>query len=54
MSDFIYIFASALAGFHALTFARWLRLNGNKKGAYGVFALILVSLALPILRLLSQ
>ncbi len=54
MSDYIYIIAALLAGFHALTYARWLRLNGNKAGAYGVLVIILISLALPAYRLFSQ
>lgn len=54
MSEYIYIFAALLAGFHALTYARWLRLNGNKTGAYGVLVIILISLVLPVYRLLAQ
>lgn len=51
MSDYIYIALSALAGFHALTYARWLKRGGNKLGAWGVLALVLFGLALPVYRL---
>ncbi len=54
MSEYIYVIGALLAGFHALTYARWLRLNGNKTGAYGVLILILISLILPVYRLLTQ
>ena len=54
MGDYIYLIAALLAGFHALTYARWLRKSGNKTGAYGVLAIILLSLVLPIYRLVTQ
>jgi hypothetical protein len=54
MSEYIYIFITLLAAFHALTYARWLRMNGNKAGAYGVLVIILIALALSLLRLASQ
>ncbi len=54
MAEYVYLLAALLAGFHALTYARWLRRNGNKTGAFGVLVIILLSLALPIYRLISQ
>ncbi len=54
MGDIIYLLAALLAGFHALTYARWLRLKGNKTGAFGVLFIILLSLILPVYRLLTQ
>lgn len=51
MSDYIYIALTALAGFHALTYARWLKKEGNQLGAWGVMALVLAGLALPVYRL---
>lgn len=54
MADYIYLIAALLAGFHALTYARWLRKNGNKTGAYGVLVIILLSLAAPIYILLAH
>jgi hypothetical protein len=54
MSEYIYLFITLLAAFHALTYARWLRMNGNKTGAYGVLVIILISLALPVYRLVFQ
>lgn len=54
MGEYLYLLAALLAGFHALTYARWLRKSGNKTGAFGVLAIILLSLALPVYRLISQ
>ena len=54
MSEYIYTIAALLAGFHALTYARWLRMNGNKTGAFGILVIILISLILPVYRLLLQ
>jgi hypothetical protein len=54
VGEYLYVIAALLAGFHALTYARWLRKNGNKTGAFGVLAIVLLSLALPVYRLLSQ
>ncbi|MDR7865373.1 MAG: hypothetical protein RIN56_01075 [Sporomusaceae bacterium] len=54
MSEYIYITAALLAALHALTYARWLRMNGNKTGAFGVLVIILISLILPVYRLLLQ
>lgn len=54
MADYIYLFASLLAGFYAMTYARWLRKNGNKTGAFGVLAIILLSLILPVYRLIMM
>ncbi|HMM21392.1 MAG TPA: hypothetical protein PKA10_11785 [Selenomonadales bacterium] len=51
MSDYVYIALTALAGFHALTYARWLKQEGNQLGAWGVMALVLAGLALPVYRL---
>ena len=54
MFEYIYLIAALLAGFHALTYARWLRKNGNRTGAYGVLVIIILSLALPAYRLITQ
>ena len=52
MSDYLFLLVAAFAGLHALTYARWLKNNGNKTGAVGVFILVLIALALPVSRLL--
>jgi hypothetical protein len=54
MSEYLYLFAVVLAGFHALTYARWLRKSDNKAGAFGVLIIILLSLALPVFRIISR
>lgn len=53
MAEYIFFFIAILAGLHALTFARWLRFSGNKTGAYGVWAIIAISLTLPLYRLMT-
>jgi hypothetical protein len=54
MAEHIFFFAALLAGLHALTFARWLRLHGNNLGAFGVWVIIAVSLTLPLYRLFTS
>lgn len=52
MQNFILLFV-VVAALHAMTYSRWLMRNGNKAGAIGVYAIILVSLALPIYRMVT-
>ncbi|QJW46790.1 hypothetical protein HA075_13725 [bacterium BFN5] len=52
MQSYIVLFVVA-AGLHAMTYSRWLMKNGNKAGAIGVYVIILISLALPIYRMLT-
>jgi len=51
--DYIYLGIGAVIGFHALTYARWLKNNGNIAGAIGIFILTITSLALPVLRIIK-
>jgi hypothetical protein len=51
--DYIFLAAAILSGFHGVTFSQWLWKNGNILGAMGVFVLILISLALPIYRIID-
>lgn len=53
MAEYIFFFIAIFAGLHALTFARWLRLGGNKAGALGVWVIIAVCVTLPLYRLLN-
>lgn len=53
MMDYVALGAAMLAGFHAYTYAKWLKENNNKIGAYGVFVLILTALFLPVYRIFS-
>lgn len=52
MQNFMLLFV-AVAALHAMTYSRWLMKNGNKSGAIGVYAIILLSLALPIYRMIT-
>lgn len=50
MQSYLLLFV-VVAALHAMTYSRWLMKSGNKAGAIGVYAIILVSLALPIYRM---
>jgi hypothetical protein len=50
--DYLFLLAAVLAAIYGYTFALWLGKNGNKVGAIGVFVLIVISLALPIYRII--
>lgn len=52
--DYLVLAAALVAGFHACTYAGWLKKTGNKPGAVGVVVLIVVSLALPVFRLIRS
>lgn len=52
--DYVIAGLSLVAGLHALTFSRWLKHNGNKIGAYGVYIIILIGLALPVYRFITE
>lgn len=49
--DYIYLAIGIIIGFHALTYAYWLKNNGNLGGALGIFILVMASLSLPLLRI---
>jgi len=49
--DYIYLGVGAVIGFHALTYAKWLKDNGNTLGAIGIVILVMTGLALPLLRM---
>ncbi|GBG56879.1 hypothetical protein SPFL3102_02387 [Sporomusaceae bacterium FL31] len=52
MQNYMLLFV-VFAALHAMTYSRWLMKNGNKTGAIGVYVLILLSLALPIYRMVT-
>ncbi|VBB07654.1 Hypothetical protein LUCI_2919 [Lucifera butyrica] len=54
MIDFIYILLGFMGAIKAYSYARWLRQNGNTGGAAGVFFVGLISLVLPVYRMLRQ
>ena len=41
------------AAAHAYMFGRWLAKNGNRGGAYAVYLIALVSIALPLYRYMA-
>lgn len=49
--DYVYLFVAVLAAVHAFTYGRWLKRQGNKLGAWAVFLLASVCVALPVYRL---
>lgn len=52
--DYLVVVVSLFAGFHGYTYAKWLKENGNTTGAAGVIVLVLLSLILPVVRLLRM
>lgn len=51
--EVILLIVAMLAAFHAFTYARWLKQEGNKAGAMGVCFFILVGLILPVYKMMS-
>lgn len=50
----ILLLASIATAFYALTFARWLMLEGNKQGGYVVFVVVMLAVALPVYRMIMR
>lgn len=50
--DYVYLLAAVLAGVHAVSYGLWEKGQGNKAGAFLVFALALLCVILPIRKLL--
>lgn len=51
--DYIIPGLALLAGFHAYTYARWLKQKGNRIGSFGVMVLTAAAVAVPMYRLFS-
>lgn len=51
--DYLFLAVAILSGFHGYTFSQWLWKNENISGAVGVFLLIIISIALPIFRIMN-
>lgn len=51
--EYVFFAATGLISIHGYTFARWLGMNGNKLGMFGVFFLILINLSLTIYRMIN-
>ena len=52
--DYLFTAATILTGFYTLTYAGWLRQNGNNTGAWGVGGLVLLGLAAAVYNLLNS
>lgn len=52
--DYFYIVVDILAGFYAYSYAKWLRRQGNAWGAFGVILLLVISIAMPIYRIVTS
>lgn len=48
MAHMLFIVAGAAAGFHAYTYGRWLKQQGNMSGALCVFFLGAAAAGLPV------
>ena len=51
--NYIFLVTAVLISIHVYTFARWLGVNGNKMGKFGVFFLIVINLSLSIYRIIK-
>ena len=53
MMGYFYLVMALVSGLYAVTYALWLRKNGNNAGAYAVYCLVALALFLPVYRLIS-
>ncbi|MBP2629299.1 MAG: hypothetical protein H6Q68_4010 [Firmicutes bacterium] len=49
----MFLVAAVLIGIRGYTFARWLGVNGNRLGMFGVFFIIMINLSLAIYRMIN-
>ena len=52
--DYFFSIAALLSAIYAYTYGQWLKKNGNKTGAFGVFLLVAVSMALTIYHMVTK
>jgi uncharacterized membrane protein YjdF len=52
--EYIFLLAAVAAGLHAYSFARWLLRDKNKSGAILVLFLIMLSLGVPVYRIMMS
>lgn len=52
--EYIFPALSLLAGFHAYTYARWLKKQGNRLGALGVLGLTAAGVSVALYRLFAS
>ncbi len=51
--DYLLAAITWVAAFYAFTYGRWLKTNGNRKGAIGVFVLVFMGIALSAYQVLG-
>ncbi len=51
--EYIFLLAAVAAAIHAYSFGQWLGRNGNKLGTLVIVFLIIVSLGVPVYRMLT-
>lgn len=51
--EYFYLIAALVAGVHAYTYGQWLKTQGNRAGAVAVFLLVVLSVALPVYRIIT-
>lgn len=52
--EYVFLLAAGAGGIHAYSFARWLLQNENKPGAILVLVLIMLSLGIPVYRIITS
>lgn len=53
MMDYIFFAVTVLLSIHGYTFGRWLGVNGNKLGMFGIFFLTLINVSLSLYRVIN-
>ena len=51
--NYLFLMTAVLISIYSYTFARWLGVNGNKQGMFGVFFLIVINLSLSIYHIIK-
>ena len=51
--NYIFLIAAVLISIYGYSFARWLGVNGNKLGMFGVLSLILINLSLSLYHMIN-
>lgn len=51
--EYIFLLAAIAAAIHAFSFAQWLGYSGNKSGRIIILFLIILSLGVPVYRMMT-
>jgi hypothetical protein len=49
----LFLIAAIGAAIHSYTYGHWLIKNGNKRGAIGVYAITVITVAVPLYRIMT-